>query len=104
VVLHTPIMNPDDQETDRQKVMLAMNAILRKAEEMRLISIALPSFGSATARFPYDVCAKVMLGNIFDYFYNRTSNIELVVFVLYNKAAYDSFIKTFNALKQVYMC
>ena len=71
---------------------------------MKVTSIALPAFGSATARFPYDVCAKVMLGNIFDYLYNRTSHIELIAFVLYNTTAYDSFVKTFNALKQVYMC
>ena len=103
-ILHVPIMTPDDQETDRSKVTLALNAVLRKAEEMRLNSLAIPMFGSATARFPYDVASKIMLGNIFDYFYNRTSNIELVVVVLYNKTAFESFAKAFTSLRQVYMC
>lgn len=103
-VLHVPIMHPDEQEIDRQKVTLALNAVLRKAEDLKLESLALPAFGSATKHYPYDVCAKVMLGNVFDYFFNRTSNLELVVFVLYNKIAYQEFVKVFDALKQVYMC
>jgi len=103
-ILHVPIMLPDDQETDRQKVTLALNAALRRAEDLKLGSLAIPAFGSATKHFPYDVCAKIMLGNVFDYFFNRTSNLELVVFVLYNKTAYQEFVKVFNALKQVFMC
>ncbi|MFH1380143.1 MAG: macro domain-containing protein [bacterium] len=103
-IFHVPIMHPDDEETDRSKVIIALNGILRKMEDMKLSSIAFPAFGSATARFPYDVCAKVMLGNVFDYLFNRTSHIEVVAFVLYNLRAYEEFVKTFNSLKQVYMC
>lgn len=59
-VIHTPTMELDFK-TDEKKVRLAMNAALRKAEELRIGSIAFPALGTGVGGLPKDLAARVMV-------------------------------------------
>lgn len=65
---------------------------LRRAEELKLKSIAFPALGTGVARFPVGQCAEVMIGAVRDYAAeNRASSLELVVFVLFTVSDYQEF-------------
>jgi len=65
---------------------------LRRAEELKLKSIAFPALGTGVARFPVDECAEVMIGAARDYrAAHPASSIELVVFVLFGTGDYETF-------------
>ncbi|MGE0882684.1 MAG: macro domain-containing protein [Blastocatellales bacterium] len=69
---------------------------LRRAEEMKLKSIAFPALATGVAAFPVDECAEVMIGAVRDYAVdNSESSIDLVVFVLFSQGDYEIF-KRFN--------
>lgn len=68
---------------------------LRRAEELRLRSIAFPALATGVAAFPVDECAEVMIGAVRDYAAeNSESSIELVVFVLFTLDDYRIFERT----------
>jgi O-acetyl-ADP-ribose deacetylase (regulator of RNase III) len=59
---------------------------LRRAEELKLRSIAFPALATGVASFPVDECAETMIGTTRDYAAeNPASSIEQVVFVLFTK-------------------
>lgn len=65
---------------------------LRRAEELKLRSIAFPALATGVARFPVDECADVMIGAARDYAAaHPETTIELVVFVLYTGGDYSVF-------------
>lgn len=65
---------------------------LRRAEELKLKSIAFPALGTGVARFPVGQCAEVMIGAVRDYASaNPDSSLELVVFVLFTASDYQAF-------------
>ena len=65
---------------------------LRRAEELKLRSIAFPALATGVAGFPVDECAEVMIGAARDYAAaNPNSSIELVVFVLFTQGDYRIF-------------
>jgi O-acetyl-ADP-ribose deacetylase (regulator of RNase III) len=67
-------------------------ASLRRAEELRLKSIAFPALATGVARFPVDRCAEVMIAAARNYAAERPdSSIELVVFVLFTPDDYETF-------------
>ena len=65
---------------------------LRRAEELRLKSIAFPALATGVARFPVEGAAGVMITAARDYSAERPdSSIELVVFVLFTTGDYETF-------------
>ena len=67
-------------------------ASLRRAEELRLKSIAFPALATGVARFPVDSCAEVMITAAHDYGVEHAdSSIEHVVFVLFTPGDYETF-------------
>ena len=65
---------------------------LRRAEELKLKSIAFPALATGVARFPVDECAEVMIGAACDYAVaHPKSTIDLVAFVLYTAGDYQIF-------------
>jgi O-acetyl-ADP-ribose deacetylase (regulator of RNase III) len=67
-------------------------ASLRRAEELRLKSIAFPALATGVARFPVDRCAEAMISAASDYGAEHPdSSIELVVFVLFTPDDYETF-------------
>jgi len=67
---------------------------LRRAEELKLKSIAFPALATGVAGFPVDECAEVMITAARDYASKHPdSSIELVVFVLFTSADHAVFKK-----------
>ncbi len=65
---------------------------LRRAEELKLKSIAFPALATGVAGFPVDECAEVMITAARDYASERPeSTIELAVFVLFTSGDYEVF-------------
>lgn len=65
---------------------------LRRAEELKLKSVAFPALATGVARFPVDRCAEVMITSASDYAAEHPgSSIELVVFVLFMPGDYETF-------------
>jgi O-acetyl-ADP-ribose deacetylase len=59
---------------------------LRRAEELKLTSVAFPALATGVARFPIDECAKAMISAVRSYAADHPqSTIELVVFVLFTQ-------------------
>src|SRR5215470_19163003 len=67
-------------------------ASLRRAEELRLKSIAFPALATGVARFPVDRCAEAMISTARDYGAEHPGgSIDLVVFVLFTPGDYETF-------------
>ncbi|HZS05874.1 MAG TPA: macro domain-containing protein [Blastocatellia bacterium] len=65
---------------------------LKRADELKLKSIAFPALATGVARFPVDECAGAMIGAVRGYAVaHPQSTIELVVFVLFTKGDYETF-------------
>ncbi len=65
---------------------------LRRAEELKLKSIAFPALATGVAGFPVDECAEVMITAARDYASQHPdSSIDLVVFVLFTPADHAVF-------------
>lgn len=65
---------------------------LRRAEELKLRSIAFPALATGVAGFPVGECAETMIGAARDYATaNPDSSIELVVFVLFTQDDFSVF-------------
>jgi O-acetyl-ADP-ribose deacetylase len=65
---------------------------LRRAEELKLRSIAFPALATGVAAFPVDECAETMIGAVREYEREHPeSSIELVRFVLFAQSDYDAF-------------
>ncbi|HWQ35855.1 MAG TPA: macro domain-containing protein [Blastocatellia bacterium] len=65
---------------------------LKRAEELKLKSVAFPALATGVARFPVDECAEAMIGAVQRYAATHPqSTIELVVFVLFTGSDYQVF-------------
>lgn len=65
---------------------------LRRAEELKLESIAFPALATGVARFPVDECASTMIGAVKDYSRERPqSTLKLARFVLFGQQDYGMF-------------
>ena len=101
-ILHAAIMEPH-KETTRDNIKAAIKEVFKKIDELKIKTFALPAFGTATVRFPYDICARVMLETIIQNIQKRAGSIpEKTIIALYNQEAYRSFIKQFDLFNEVY--
>ena len=60
-VIHAAVMGPD-LRADADLVRRATLATLRRAEDLKLHSLALPAFGTGVGRLPPSVAAEAMVG------------------------------------------
>lgn len=65
---------------------------LKRADELKLTSIAFPAIGTGVGGFPTDECAKIMLGVVSD-FLAQAKNLKTVIFALFDKGSYEIFEK-----------
>lgn len=101
-ILHTVIMEPR-KEITRDNIRKALEEIFKRVDELNIKKIAFPAFGTATVKFPYDTCARVMLEFLIKNIQKRQeSPLETVFITLYNREAYGCFIEQFNLLNEVY--
>ncbi len=71
---------------------------LRIAAERGLKTIAFPAVGTGIAGFPLDQCAEIMLREVVGHLKRRTS-LEKVYFVLFDKAALETFEQVWKAMQ-----
>jgi O-acetyl-ADP-ribose deacetylase len=107
-VIHAAAMGyrPEDAKVAKRPGSLSSVAIiagatrnsLRRAEELRLRSLAFPALATGVAAFPVDLCAETMIGTVKNYGReNLKSTIELVRFVLFGKVDYEIFLRILQA-------
>jgi len=90
-VIHAAAMGLD-WKTDEAKIRQATLNSLKRAEELKLESIAFPAVGTGVGGFPMDKCAEVMISVTLKLL--RTSrHLTKVVFVLFDRSGYEAFDK-----------
>lgn len=90
-VIHAAVME-QDLVTNAEIIGKATLNTLKKAEELGVSSLAFPAFGTGVGRFPLKDCARIMLGEVFD-FLGKGKDIKLksITFALYDKSAFEAF-------------
>ena len=86
-VIHAAVMG-QDLVTSEEYIRSATLNSLRRAEELKLKSVAFPAFGTGVGGFPIDECARIMLDAAKD-FSAKAEYPEEVRFVLFDKQSYE---------------
>ena len=89
-VIHAASMSPGQPVAAENLAASTRNSLLR-ADEHGLKSIAFPAIGTGVAGFPIDACAERMVATVRDHLGSGKSSLERVLFVLFDRAAYDAF-------------
>ncbi|MCK5533768.1 macro domain-containing protein [bacterium] len=87
----------------RENMQIALKNCLLHAEEMKVKSIAFPTLALVKVKLAYDMCARVMMEEVFRYLLNNDSSLELIVFNLFNESSFNSFKKMTNILKEEFL-
>jgi O-acetyl-ADP-ribose deacetylase (regulator of RNase III) len=93
-VIHAAGMGTD-LRTDEEKIKNSTLNSLKRAEELKIESIAFPSIGTGVGGFPMNKAAHIMLDTTIDYVKSTTS-VKRVIFVLYGHKAYTAFEKVLS--------
>ena len=88
-VIHAAAMG-EDLITSAELIRAATENALKRAEELKLSSVALPALGTGVGGFPLDQAAQIMLG-VAKQRSGGDSAVGTVRFVLFDEAAYDAF-------------
>lgn len=90
-VIHAAVMGPD-QKTSPDLVRQATLATLRRADDLRLHSLACPAFGTGVGRVAPRDCASAMAGAFRSHFGpDSTSTIRRIHLVLFQDETYQAF-------------
>ncbi len=73
---------------------------LKRADELKLTSIAFPAIGTGVGDFPIDKCAKIML-DVVSNFMPQAENIKTVIFALFDRGSYEIFEKELEKIQKV---
>jgi O-acetyl-ADP-ribose deacetylase (regulator of RNase III) len=71
---------------------------LKRADELKLASIAFPAIGTGVGGFPMDECAETMLG-VVRYYLPKAESLKTVIFALFDKGSYEVFEKQLETSK-----
>jgi O-acetyl-ADP-ribose deacetylase (regulator of RNase III) len=96
-VIHAvgPRMGEGNEDEKLRKATL--NSLIM-ADKHKLESIAFPAISTGIFGYPLDRCAVIMLNLTFDYLLGET-NLERVIFCLYDEKSYKNFQNTMKNLK-----
>jgi O-acetyl-ADP-ribose deacetylase (regulator of RNase III) len=72
---------------------------LKRADELKLISIAFPAIGTGVGGFSIEECAKIMLDVIRDYL-PKAETLKTVIFALFDKGSYEVFEKELEKIPE----
>lgn len=86
-IIHAAVMG-QDLTTNEEYIRDATLNSLKKAEELKIESIAFPAFGTGVGGFPVDECAQIMIRVVKD-FSKDAEFVEEVRFVLFDNKSYD---------------
>ena len=93
-IIHAAVMG-QDLLTDKEKIRQATRNSLLRGDELGIKSIAFPALGTGVGGFPLSQCARVMISEVRQYSAGETQ-LEKVVFVLYDEQAYQAFKQEFE--------
>ena len=88
-VIHAAVMGPD-LITDADKIRLATENSLNRADERGLLSIAFPALGTGVGGFPLEKAADIMVSTVVAHLHGPTT-LQRVVFALFSDDAYRAF-------------
>jgi argininosuccinate lyase/8-oxo-dGTP diphosphatase len=91
-VIHAATMGLDFK-TDETKIRNSCRNALNVAENLKVNSIAFPALGCGVGGFSYEPAAKIMSQEVFKHLHERQSKLKEIIFVLYDKEAFDIFNK-----------
>jgi O-acetyl-ADP-ribose deacetylase (regulator of RNase III) len=97
-VIHAASMRLGEPTSEANLRASTRNSLLR-AKELGIRSIAFPAVGTGIAGFPMRRCAEVMLEETAAHLAGETS-LQEVRFVLYDRPAYETFRRCFEALEE----
>ena len=86
-VIHAAVMGQDLKTSEEHIRNGTLNA-LKRAEELKIKSIAFPAFGTGVGGFPVEDCARIMLDAVRG-FSNQADSVKEVCFVLFDETSYD---------------
>jgi O-acetyl-ADP-ribose deacetylase (regulator of RNase III) len=89
-VIHAAVMG-QDLTTNEEYIRSATLSALRRAEELKIKSIAFPAFGTGVGGFAVGECARIMLDAVKD-FSERATQVLEVRFVLFDEKSYAAWI------------
>jgi len=73
---------------------------LKRADELKLTSIAFPAIGTGVGGFPIDECAKIMI-DVARNFVSEAENLKTVIFALFDKGSYEIFEKELEKVLKI---
>lgn len=73
---------------------------LKRADELKLTSIAFPAIGTGVGGFPIDECAKIMLDVVRDYL-PKAETLKTVIFALFDEGSYNIFEKELKEVPEI---
>lgn len=91
-VIHGAVMGMDFK-TDADKIKEATLNTLKRAEELKLHTVAFPAFGTGVGRFPAGQAAHAMLQALEEHLRLVSSTLTTVKFILFNRETYEAFQK-----------
>jgi O-acetyl-ADP-ribose deacetylase (regulator of RNase III) len=97
-VIHAvgPVWGDGDEDA---KLSAAVHGALEIADELKLVSLALPAISTGIFGFPKERAAHVMLSTIHNYFSHHASGIALVRLVLFDEATIKAFMSEWESRK-----
>ena len=89
-VIHAAVMGQDLQ-TNAAYIRKAAHSSLICADELDINSIAFPALGTGVGGFSLDECADIMISEVKQYVFHKTTGLVKVIFVLFDELAYRVF-------------
>ena len=86
-VIHAAVMG-QDLTTNEEYIKDATLNSLKRAEELKIESVAFPAFGTGVGGFPVDRCARIMIDQVKD-FSKDAKYLKEVIFILFDEKNYD---------------
>jgi len=90
-VIHAAAMGLDFR-TDANKIKNAVINSLKRAEELKIKSIAFPAIGTGVGHFPAENAAEIMIDVVKKHIAGQT-NLDKIIFALFNMNTYNAFKK-----------
>lgn len=90
-IIHAAVMG-QDLKTNEELIKKSTVNTLKKAEELKINSLAFPAFGTGVGGFNLYKCAEIMLNVTIDFLLENKS-VNVVKFVLFSEKAYNIFLE-----------
>jgi O-acetyl-ADP-ribose deacetylase (regulator of RNase III) len=89
-----PVWGDGDED---KKLAIAVIGSLRAADELKLLSIAMPAISTGIFGFPKERAARIIFSAIENFFSSRqSSTLKIVRIVLFDDATIQPFLKVWN--------